>query len=100
MMDYGIADNLTAPIVPVVVPPALPPGIAPIAYFQPICSVKTHSLFGVEALARSVDAEGHLISPACLFAEAEKAGLSRQCEMACRQRAIADFSSAIAGPMP
>lgn len=75
-------------------------GCETLTYFQPICSVKTRSVFGVEALARAVDPNGDLISPACLFAEAARQGVAGRCEMVCRQNALAQFSSSIAGPDP
>jgi len=71
-----------------------------VTYFQPIGSVKTCSVFGVEALARGVDANGVVISPDRLFAEAARQGVAGRCEMACRQTALAAFSTSIAGPDP
>jgi EAL domain-containing protein (putative c-di-GMP-specific phosphodiesterase class I) len=75
-------------------------GCESITYFQPICSVKTRSVFGVEALARGVDASGTVVSPACLFAEAARQGVAGRCEIVCRQKALATFSASIAGPDP
>lgn len=64
----------------------------PLTYFQPICSVKTRSVFGMEALARGIGPDGTLIPPAQLFAEAARRGASRPYEMACRENALATFS--------
>jgi EAL domain-containing protein (putative c-di-GMP-specific phosphodiesterase class I) len=75
-------------------------GCESIAYFQPICSVKTRSVLGVEALARGIDASGALISPACLFDEAARQGVAGRCEMVCRQNALAAYSSLASGSKP
>jgi EAL domain-containing protein (putative c-di-GMP-specific phosphodiesterase class I) len=75
-------------------------GCQMLTYFQPICSVKTRSVFGVEALARGRDTGGTLISPGCLFAEASRQGAAGRCEMVCRQNALATFSQSVAGPEP
>lgn len=71
-----------------------------LVYFQPICSARTRSVFGVEALARGLDADGTLVSPAHLFAEAARQGVAGPCEMTCRENALAAFSKSLAGSGP
>ena len=75
-------------------------GYESLTYFQPICSVKTRSVVGVEALARGMDASGALIPPVRLFAEAAAQGLAGPCEMLCRQNALSTFALSVAGPEP
>ncbi len=75
-------------------------GIESLTHFQPICSIKTQSVFGVEALARGIDAGGALVPPGLLFDEAARQGVTRECELQCRQTAISTFAAAIAGCDP
>jgi EAL domain-containing protein (putative c-di-GMP-specific phosphodiesterase class I) len=89
-MNHAVADDAPA------LGEELLAGLEPLTYFQPICSIKTHSIFGAEALARGMDAEGNVVSPAWLFAEASRLGVAGPYEMACRHRAIAAFSSSLA----
>ena len=70
------------------------------AYFQPICSVKTRSVVGVEALARGIDVQGAVIPPDRLFAAAAAQGIGGPLEMLCRQTALATFSLSLTGPDP
>lgn len=72
-----------------------------LTYFQPICSIKTRSIVGVEALARGVDASGAVIPPDHLFADATEQGVAGPWEMLCRHQAVATFSqlAAQADPM-
>ena len=65
-----------------------------LAFFQPIGSVKTRSVVGVEALARGLDASGCVISPGQLFAEAAELGVAGPWEMLCRENALATFARA------
>lgn len=65
-------------------------------HFQPICSVKTRTVVGVEALARGRDACGALIPPDRLFAEAAARGVAGPWEMHCREQALASFSQSLA----
>jgi EAL domain-containing protein (putative c-di-GMP-specific phosphodiesterase class I) len=69
-------------------------------FFQPICSVKTRTVVGVEALARGIDAEGNLIPPDRLFAQAAAQGMAGPCEMVCREKAVSTFAMSVAGPDP
>ena len=67
-------------------------GCKALTYFQPICSVKSRSIVGIEALARGIDSNGALVAPANLFAEAAEQGIAGPWEMFCRERALATFS--------
>jgi EAL domain-containing protein (putative c-di-GMP-specific phosphodiesterase class I) len=67
-------------------------GYTPLMYFQPICSVKTRTVIGVEALARGLDASGTLVLPDRLFPAMAELGQSGPWEMSCRRRALATFS--------
>ncbi len=67
-----------------------------LTYFQPICSVKSQIVLGVEALARGIDDSGSLMSPARLFAEAAEKGIAGPWEMLCREQALATFSEFLA----
>jgi EAL domain-containing protein (putative c-di-GMP-specific phosphodiesterase class I) len=55
--------------------------------------VKTRTVAGVEALARGVDADGALVLPDRLFPAVAELGMAEPWEMACRERALATFSS-------
>jgi EAL domain-containing protein (putative c-di-GMP-specific phosphodiesterase class I) len=85
---------------------ALPKSIAGyevITHFQPICSVKSKSVVGVESLARGLsvsreNASREVVPPDCLFAAAQQEGLAEKLEVICRKRAIATFAQTIAGP--
>jgi len=70
-------------------------GYEPRTYLQPLCSVKTRTVVGVEALARAADASGALVLPAQLFPAVAELGLAAPWEMICRERALATFSSVI-----
>jgi len=67
-----------------------------LTYFQPICSVKSQTILGIEALARGIDDKGVLTSPARLFAEAAEQGIAGPWEILCRQHALATFSRSLA----
>jgi EAL domain-containing protein (putative c-di-GMP-specific phosphodiesterase class I) len=66
------------------------------SFLQPICSVKSRGIVGVEALARGVDAEGAIILPHRLFSEMAELNLARPWEMLCRQRAVEVFCRSLA----
>ncbi len=55
-----------------------------IAFLQPIVSVRQQSIRMVEALARSRDGHGNLLTPAALFGRADAIGRRAELERACR----------------
>lgn len=62
-------------------------------FFQPIVSIKNKRVFAFEALLRAYDQEGECLSPAWLFDQAKKEGLSLVLDQVARLKAIEKFSS-------
>jgi len=75
-------------------------GCEAVEHLQPICSVKSRSVVGVEALIRGMDADGNMIPPDRLFAQAANEHVSGPWELICREKAISTFSLSVAGPDP
>jgi EAL domain-containing protein (putative c-di-GMP-specific phosphodiesterase class I) len=73
-------------------------GCEVITHFQPICSVKSKSVVGVESLARGLTASKAMVPPDRLFAAALQEGSVEKLELLCRKRAIVTFAQTIAGP--
>jgi EAL domain-containing protein (putative c-di-GMP-specific phosphodiesterase class I) len=71
-------------------PPATTPANV-VAFLQPVVSVRQQEVRLVEALARGVDSDGRIRSPAELFAEAARSDFSRELERACRRAAFAAY---------
>ncbi|HEY3379274.1 MAG TPA: EAL domain-containing protein [Armatimonadota bacterium] len=61
-------------------------------YFQPLVSIKTRSIIGVEALARGVTND-RLRSPEQLFHQAAREGCTLALDRLCREHALASFAS-------
>ena len=66
--------------------------------FQPIFSVRQKCVVGMEALARGISADGHLVPPEKLFRMAAAQGLRHQLEEVCRRTAIRGFAGLHARP--
>lgn len=61
-------------------------------HLQPILSLRGRTLFGFEALVRGISSEKEILSPAWLFSEAAKAGLSAELDRQARLLAIHAFA--------
>lgn len=66
--------------------------------FQPIVSVNTRRMVGVEALSRGMFS-GEIISPNVLFEYAKDLGLTRELDKLCREKTLAAFSENPIVPM-
>lgn len=64
-----------------------------ISFLQPVVSVRQQEVRLVEALARGLDPEGRMRSPAELFAEAARGDYSRELERTCRHAAFTAYRS-------
>lgn len=63
-----------------------------IAYFQPIVSVVSKSVIGVEGLIRGINQQTkEIVSPVELFETAKKNGLTLELDRACMQKCIESF---------
>lgn len=63
-----------------------------ITHFQPIVSVKTKSVIGLEALSRGVCPEtGKVVAPNKIFELAEQNNLTLELDRLCRQKAMENF---------
>ena len=62
-----------------------------ITHFQPIISLKSRSLLGVEALSRGLDGQGKIVPPRTLFAAARSQGKAVALDRLCRNKAIHQF---------
>ena len=63
-----------------------------ITHFQPILSVKKHSIIGYEALSRSINSYTNTITPPnILFDSAAKQKLTLELDRLCRKKAIENF---------
>lgn len=58
------------------------------AYVQPLYSISKRNICGYEALARGINADGHLIPPQILFDDARKKGLLDELNKLCIKKAI------------
>jgi EAL domain-containing protein (putative c-di-GMP-specific phosphodiesterase class I) len=67
-------------------------------HFQPIFSARQKAVVGVEALARGLRADGHLVPPNHLFKLAAEEGLSTVVEGLCRETAVETFTRLDARP--
>ena len=61
-------------------------------HLQPILSLRGRTLFGFEALVRGISSDNSILSPAWLFSEAAKAGLSAELDRQARHLAIHAFA--------
>lgn len=61
-------------------------------HFQPIVSVRSSKVIGVEALMRAYDEAGQLLSPLFVFEEAKKEGFSFEFDKFVRKEALQTFS--------
>jgi len=61
-------------------------------HFQPLCSIKSRSIVGVEALVRGKTSDGTLIPPSRLFPRASRENVAAELEQHCRRQAMATFS--------
>ena len=61
-------------------------------YFQPILSVKSSRVIGVEALMRAYDENGDMLSPVFVFEQAKKEGLSFEFDKFVRKKSLQAFS--------
>lgn len=64
-----------------------------ITHFQPIISLKSRRIVGVEALSRGLDSEGNIIPPVKLFEVADNLGLKTMLDRICRKTAMKNFST-------
>ena len=61
-------------------------------HFQPLVSLKRTAVVGVEGLSRGVHPQtGRLIPANFIFGEASIRGLSRELDLLCRKKILADF---------
>lgn len=61
-------------------------------YFQPILSVKSSKIIGVEALMRAYDENGEFLSPVFVFEQAKKEGLSFEFDKFVRKKSLQAFA--------
>jgi EAL domain-containing protein (putative c-di-GMP-specific phosphodiesterase class I)/uncharacterized protein YeeX (DUF496 family) len=61
-------------------------------HFQPILSVKSSKIIGVEALMRAYDENGEFLSPVFVFEQAKKEGLSFEFDKFVRGKALESFA--------
>lgn len=72
---------------------AINPTLAPMLsiHFQPILSLRTRSMIGIEALVRHTPLQPPVLSPLQLFSHAQAQGTTLQLDRACRRQAMLSY---------
>lgn len=67
------------------------------AFFQPIISMRTQRVAGVEALSRGLNPDGGLIPPLAIYERAQREGRTLELDRLCRKKAVGAFKPCLAG---
>ncbi len=62
-----------------------------ITHFQPIISLKNHTVFGIEALSRGMHSSSDIIPPNIMFEQAAALGMTIELDRLCRDKALTSF---------